>query len=105
MARLGEVPLGHYYGTVDATPHAGRYFDRTGDIETIAAIWPNIKAALHGSTRSSPRSRHARLSGLWDLAPVESRQAAPRSQTPSAERDVPLNLLRRQGGAKAMLVR
>jgi glycogen debranching enzyme len=43
MARLGEV---HYYGTVDATPHAGRYFDRTGDIETIAAIWPNIKAAL-----------------------------------------------------------
>jgi glycogen debranching enzyme len=25
---------------------AGMYFDRTGDIETITAIWPNIKAAL-----------------------------------------------------------
>ncbi len=51
MARLGEVPFGLYYGTVDATPLyvmlAGMYFDRTGDIETIAAIWPNIKAALH----------------------------------------------------------
>jgi len=50
MARLGEVPFGLYYGTVDATPLyvmlAGMYFDRTGDIETIAAIWPNINAAL-----------------------------------------------------------
>ena len=50
MARLGEVPFRLYYGTVDATPLfvmlAGMYFDRTGDIETIAAIWPNIKAAL-----------------------------------------------------------
>jgi glycogen debranching enzyme len=50
MARLGEVPFRLYYGTVDATPLfvmlAGMYFERTGDIETIAAIWPNIKAAL-----------------------------------------------------------
>ena len=50
MARLGEVPFGLYYGTVDATPLyvmlAGMYFDRTGDIETITAIWPNIEAAL-----------------------------------------------------------
>jgi glycogen debranching enzyme len=50
MARLGEVPFRHYYGTVDATPLfimlAGMYFDRTGDIGTIATIWPNIKAAL-----------------------------------------------------------
>jgi glycogen debranching enzyme len=50
MAGLGEVPFRLYYGTVDATPLfvllAGMYFDRTGDIETIAAIWPNIKAAL-----------------------------------------------------------
>jgi glycogen debranching enzyme len=50
MARLGEVPFGLYYGTVDATPLyvmlAGMYFDRTGDIETIASIWQNIKAAL-----------------------------------------------------------
>jgi glycogen debranching enzyme len=50
MARLGEVPFRRYYGTVDATPLfvmlAGMYFDRTGDAETISAIWPNIKAAL-----------------------------------------------------------
>ena len=50
MARLGEVPFRHYYGTVDATPLfvmlAGMYFDRTGDIQTIKAIWPNITAAL-----------------------------------------------------------
>ena len=50
MARLGEVPFRLYYGTVDATPLfvmlAGMYFDRTGDIGTIKAIWPNIKAAL-----------------------------------------------------------
>jgi glycogen debranching enzyme len=50
MARLGEVPFKRYYGTVDATPLfvmlAGMYFDRTGDIQTITAIWPNIKAAL-----------------------------------------------------------
>jgi glycogen debranching enzyme len=51
MALLGEVPFRLYYGTVDATPLfvmlAGMYFDRTGDLETIAAIWPNIKAALN----------------------------------------------------------
>lgn len=50
MARLGEVPFGLYYGTVDATPLfvmlAGMYLDRTGDIETVHAIWPNIKSAL-----------------------------------------------------------
>ena len=42
MARLGEVPFGLYYGTVDATPLyimlAGMYFGRPGDIKTIAAI-------------------------------------------------------------------
>jgi glycogen debranching enzyme len=50
MAMLGEVPFRRYYGTVDATPLfvmlAGRYFERTGDRETIARIWPNIEAAL-----------------------------------------------------------
>lgn len=50
MALLGEVPFRRYYGTVDATPLfvmlAGMYFERTGDRDTIAAIWPNIKAAL-----------------------------------------------------------
>ena len=50
MANLGEVPFRRYYGSVDATPLflllAGTYFERTGDMETIAAIWPNIEAAL-----------------------------------------------------------
>ena len=50
MARLGEVPFGHYYGSVDSTPLflllAARYFERTGDAETIHLLWPNIQAAL-----------------------------------------------------------
>lgn len=50
MARLREVPFGRYYGSVDATPLfvmlAGRYLRRTGDVATIEAIWPNIRAAL-----------------------------------------------------------
>ena len=50
MARLGEVPFRRYYGSVDATPLfvmlAGQYFARSGDLDTIRAIWPNIKAAL-----------------------------------------------------------
>ncbi len=50
MARLGEVPFERYYGSVDATPLfivvAAAYADRTGDIETVRAIWPNIEAAL-----------------------------------------------------------
>jgi glycogen debranching enzyme len=50
MARLGEVPFRRYYGSVDATPLfvvlAGMYLKRSGDLETIRAIWPNIRAAL-----------------------------------------------------------
>jgi glycogen debranching enzyme len=50
MANLGEVPFGRYYGSVDATPLfvllAGMYFERTGDLSTIAGLWPNIEAAL-----------------------------------------------------------
>lgn len=50
MARLGEVPFGQYYGSVDSTPLflllAARYFERTGDAETIHLLWPNIQAAL-----------------------------------------------------------
>ena len=50
MANLGEVPFGRYYGSIDSTPLfvllAARYFDRTGDQETIRALWPNIEAAL-----------------------------------------------------------
>jgi glycogen debranching enzyme len=50
MARLGEVPFGRYYGTVDATPLfivlAAAYYERTGDVEFLRDIWPNIMAAL-----------------------------------------------------------
>jgi glycogen debranching enzyme len=50
MAALREVPFGLYYGSVDSTPLfvllAGLYAERTGDIETIATLWPAIEAAL-----------------------------------------------------------
>ena len=50
MAALREVPFGLYYGSVDSTPLfvllAGLYLQRTGDVETIAALWPAIRAAL-----------------------------------------------------------
>ncbi|HKY18871.1 MAG TPA: glycogen debranching N-terminal domain-containing protein, partial [Rhizomicrobium sp.] len=50
MAVLGEVPFGHYYGSVDSTPLfvllAARYFERTGDIAAIGQLWPHIEAAL-----------------------------------------------------------
>jgi glycogen debranching enzyme len=50
MARLGEVPFGRYYGTVDGTPLfvllAAAYYERTADIDFLREIWPNILAAL-----------------------------------------------------------
>src|SRR6202040_767308 len=50
MAALGEVPFGHYYGSVDATPLfimlAGAYYDRTGDREFLQLLWPHIELAL-----------------------------------------------------------
>jgi len=50
LARLGEVPFARYYGAVDTTPLfvvlAGLYFERTGDLETVSALWPQLEAAL-----------------------------------------------------------
>lgn len=50
MANLREVPFGLYYGSVDATPLfvmlAGEYLRRTGDLDFISGIWPNILRAL-----------------------------------------------------------
>jgi glycogen debranching enzyme len=50
MAALGEVPFSLYYGTVDATPLfvmlACLYVERTGDEETLRAVWPHVEAAL-----------------------------------------------------------
>jgi glycogen debranching enzyme len=50
MANTREIPFGRYYGTVDATPLfvglAGAYYRRTGDLEFVKSIWPNVLAAL-----------------------------------------------------------
>ena len=50
MAELGEVPFRRYYGSVDSTPLfvflAGAYLQRTGDLDLLRKIWPNIEAAL-----------------------------------------------------------
>ena len=50
MAELREVPFRRYYGSVDSTPLfvmlAGAYLDRTGDIATLRALWPQIELAL-----------------------------------------------------------
>jgi glycogen debranching enzyme len=50
LARLGEVPFGRYYGSVDSTPLfialAGQYWQRTRDRATLEAIWPQVRAAL-----------------------------------------------------------
>ena len=49
MSALGEVPFGLYYGGVDTTclfvALAGAYARRTGDLETIRSLWPNLIAA------------------------------------------------------------
>ena len=51
LAALNEIPFRRYYGTVDATPLfvalAGAYYERTGDLDFIRGIWPNIRNALH----------------------------------------------------------
>ncbi|HEX2530407.1 MAG TPA: amylo-alpha-1,6-glucosidase [Burkholderiaceae bacterium] len=51
LAALDEIPFRRYYGTVDATPLfvglAGAYYERTGDLEFIRSIWPNIRKALY----------------------------------------------------------
>jgi glycogen debranching enzyme len=51
MARIGEVPFRCYYGSVDSTPLfivlAAAYFKRTGDLELLERIWPNIEKALY----------------------------------------------------------
>jgi glycogen debranching enzyme len=59
LARLGEVPFGRYYGSIDATPLfvalAGLYWQRTGDRATLEAIWPNVRAALDWIDRHGDR--------------------------------------------------
>jgi len=55
MATLGEVPFGRYYGSADATPLfvvlAHAYYDRTGDLPFVEALWPHLRAALEWMDR------------------------------------------------------
>jgi glycogen debranching enzyme len=50
MARLGEIPFGRYYGSVDATPLfvllLGLYYERTADLDFVRALWPHVISAL-----------------------------------------------------------
>jgi glycogen debranching enzyme len=50
MAALGEIPFGRYYGSVDSTPLfvmlAGAYYEHTGDLAFIQAIWPHVELSL-----------------------------------------------------------
>src|SRR5688572_26553660 len=50
LARLGEVPFGRYYGSVDSTPLfvalAGMYWQRTRDRATLQELWPAVRAGL-----------------------------------------------------------
>jgi glycogen debranching enzyme len=50
MARVGEVPFGRYYGSVDATPLfvalAGAYYQRTADVAFVRTIFPHVERAL-----------------------------------------------------------
>ncbi|HEX6011596.1 MAG TPA: amylo-alpha-1,6-glucosidase [Geminicoccaceae bacterium] len=50
MARLGEVPFGRYYGSIDATPLfvvlAAAYLDRTADLATARELWPAVEWAI-----------------------------------------------------------
>lgn len=50
MAALNEIPFGLYYGGVDSTPLfvllAGAYLRRTGDLDFVRGLWPNIEAAI-----------------------------------------------------------
>jgi glycogen debranching enzyme len=59
LARLGEVPFGRYYGSIDSTPLyvalAGLYWQRTNDRATIDAIWPSVRAALDWIDRHGDR--------------------------------------------------
>ena len=77
MAELGEVPFGAYYGSVDATPLfvllAGLYAERTGDLETLAMLWPAIEAGARLDRRPwRPRRRRLRR-----IFPRERTRASP----------------------------
>jgi glycogen debranching enzyme len=51
LSTIGELPYGHYFGSVDSTPLflllAGEYFRWTGDVAAMRTFRSNITAALH----------------------------------------------------------
>jgi glycogen debranching enzyme len=61
MARLGEVPFGRYYGSVDATPLfvilAGAYYERTADLAFLTQLWPHVERALAWIDQYGDRDR------------------------------------------------
>ncbi|MEP7015813.1 MAG: amylo-alpha-1,6-glucosidase [Verrucomicrobiota bacterium] len=50
MSVMREVPFDRYYGSIDSTPLfvmlAGAYYERSGDLDFIRSIWPNVERAL-----------------------------------------------------------
>jgi glycogen debranching enzyme len=64
MARNKEIPFRPYYGTVDATPLwvvlLGRYYERTGDVELVRELLPNLHAALVYMEKESAASGYLR---------------------------------------------
>jgi glycogen debranching enzyme len=50
MALTREIPFGRYYGSVDSTPLflvlAAAYHRRTGDLDLVRNLWPNIRMAM-----------------------------------------------------------
>ena len=87
MARLGEVPFGLYYGSVDATPLfvmlAGMYFERTGDLETIRAIWPNIAGGAALDRRATATATATASSSTPPRASAGSATRAGRTRSDS----------------------
>ncbi|WP_425991295.1 glycogen debranching N-terminal domain-containing protein [Brevundimonas sp. TWP2-3-2] len=72
MSALGEVPFGLYYGGVDTTclfvALAGAYFRRTGDVDLIQSLWPNLIAATewmrdYGDSNGDGLIDYARAAG------------------------------------------
>ena len=50
MTNAGELPFAKYYGSADATPLfiilAGKYLERSGDIDFARKIWPHVERGL-----------------------------------------------------------
>ncbi|MGE0491322.1 MAG: glycogen debranching N-terminal domain-containing protein [Vulcanimicrobiota bacterium] len=64
-ANCGDVPYGCYYGAVDSTPLfvvlAGAYLERTGDVELLEEIRPNILAAADWMENCARHDEHGFL--------------------------------------------